>query len=62
MAVAGKAGKMALTTNTVADIQNWTLDAGFDMLEDTALLDTWKSFVSGLGLNLLHCGETALFE
>lgn len=49
MAVAGKAGKMALSTNTVADIQNWTLDAGFEMLEDTALLDSWKTFVSGLG-------------
>lgn len=49
MALAGKGGKVSIGANTVADIQTWSLDAAFETLEKTALLDTWKSFVSGLG-------------
>ncbi len=46
--LAGKAGSIKLTTNTIAEVQDWSLDIGTDMMEDTALLNDWKSFVAGL--------------
>jgi TP901-1 family phage major tail protein len=51
MAIAGKAGKVAIgTTNpsTVVGIKNWSLDLSLDTLETTALGDDWKSYIAGL--------------
>lgn len=48
MALAGKGGKVMIGINNVADIANWSLDIGANMLEDTALGDDWKTFLTGL--------------
>ena len=48
MAIAGKNGKIGLSTNTVVDISSWSLDLGADALDVTALGDEWKKFIAGL--------------
>lgn len=51
MAIAGKAGKLALGASdpkTVVGIKNWSLDLSLDTLETTALGEDWKSYISGL--------------
>lgn len=48
MALAGKGGKVMINTNEVADIKTWSLDIGADNLDDTALGDSWKTFIQGL--------------
>lgn len=48
MALAGKAGKVMIGTANVAEIKNWSLDTSVDMLDDTVLGDSWKTFIAGL--------------
>ena len=48
MAIAGKDGKVMIGINAVADIKSWSLDISHDMLEDTAMGDSSKTFISGL--------------
>lgn len=48
MAIAGKAGKVMIAAATVAKVSSWSLDISSDMLDDTALGDSWKGFISGL--------------
>ena len=50
-AIAGKGGELKISTNTVAEIQEWSLDIESDMLDSTAQLAggaTWKTFIAGL--------------
>ena len=47
-AVAGKGGKVMISSDTVGEVKSWSLDISVDMLDDTSLLDSWKSNVSGL--------------
>ncbi len=51
MAAHGKAGKVKVGTNTVADIDTWSLDIDRDTKESTAFGDSalpYRSFVAGL--------------
>lgn len=51
MAIAGKAGKLSIGTETpvtVVGIKNWSLDLSLDTLETTALGEDWKSYIAGL--------------
>ena len=47
-AAAGKAGKVMISSDTMAEVKSWSLDASADMLDDTALGDSWKSNIVGL--------------
>jgi len=40
--LAGNAGSFRLTTNTVAELDNWTLDVSTGLEETQAFGDTWK--------------------
>ena len=48
MALAGKSGKVMIGTSNVAEIKSWSLDTSVDMLDDTVLGDSWKTFIAGL--------------
>jgi predicted secreted protein len=51
MAQHGKGGKAKISTNTIADINTWSLDADRDAKEITAFGDSglpWRSWVGGL--------------
>lgn len=41
-AIAGKGGKVTLSTNDVANITTWSVDLEFGMTDITALGDNWK--------------------
>ena len=50
-AVAGKGGEIKIGANTVAEVQEWSLDIESEMLDTTAMLaggTTWKTFIAGL--------------
>lgn len=40
--LAGNAGSFRLTTNTVAELDNWTLDTSTNLEETHSFGDTWK--------------------
>ncbi len=51
MAVAGKNGKVVISTTgdtKVVGIKNWSLELSLDTLETTALGDDWKNYITGL--------------
>lgn len=47
-AAAGKGGKVMTSSDTTALVKSWSVDVEVDMLDDTALSDSWKSNISGL--------------
>lgn len=50
-AITGKAGSIKLSTNTVMDIDTWSLDVSREVKESTSFADgavPWKSYVAGL--------------
>lgn len=47
-AVAGKGGKVMISSDTVASVKNWSLDIGADMLNVESLGDSWKEVIVGL--------------
>jgi len=48
MALAGKNGKVMISTDIVTEIKNWSLDLDSDTLETTSFGDEWKEYISGL--------------
>jgi predicted secreted protein len=46
--LAGKDGSLVIGSDTMTEVQSWSLDVSTDMLEDTALGDEWKTNVAGL--------------
>ena len=46
--LAGKDGSVVIGSDTMEETNNWSLDLGTDMHEDSALGDEWKSKVAGL--------------
>lgn len=49
MALAGKNGKICLSTsNVIASTKSWSLELSLDTLETTALGDEWKKYIAGL--------------
>jgi len=49
MAVAGKSGGFYIGVNKVAEIKNWSLDVGADMMDSTNFdSNGWKEFIAGL--------------
>lgn len=47
--LAGKDGSVKIGANTVAEIDNWSFDAGFDLADTTAFGESWKRQNSTLG-------------
>lgn len=47
-ALAGREGSVRIGANTVAEIDQWTLDVGIDVTEATDFGDTWKEFITTL--------------
>ena len=47
-ALAGYGGSVTVGAATVAQLGTWSADIDADMLEKTAFLETWKSYVPGL--------------
>ena len=48
-AVAGKDGLLKIGNDTMAEVQNWNLDASAEMLDSASLGDEWKEKTPGLG-------------
>jgi len=44
----GKSSQVKLTTDIVADMGEWTINASLDTAEETAFGDSWKSYLAGL--------------
>ena len=44
----GSEGVVKLSGNTIAEVRNWSIDEVADVLEDTSMGDTAKTFVSSL--------------
>lgn len=47
-ALSGVAGAFKVGTNTVAEIDKWSLDIGAEILDVSAFGDTWKEKIAGL--------------
>lgn len=47
-ALAGTGGAFKVSTNTVAEIDKWSLDIGAELLEVQAFGDSWKEKIAGL--------------
>jgi predicted secreted protein len=47
-AAAGKAGLVKIGTDTVANINNWSLDISSDTLDVTEFGDSYKNYIAGL--------------
>ena len=47
-AVAGKGGKVMISSDTVGSVKNWSLEIGADMLNTESLGDSWKEVIVGL--------------
>jgi predicted secreted protein len=47
-AAAGKAGLVKIGTDTVANINNWSLDSSLDVLDTTEFGDSFKNYIAGL--------------
>lgn len=43
----GSEGSVAIGANTVAEVVSWSLNATLNMVEDTALGDSWKTHMPG---------------
>ena len=45
---AGKEGIVKVGANTVAEVRSWTINTNADVIEDTAMGDTARTYISGL--------------
>lgn len=45
---AGKEGLVKVGTNTVAEVRTWTINTTGDVIEDTAMGDTARTYLAGL--------------
>tara|TARA_B100001059_G_C17834531_1_gene587009 strand:+ start:3016 stop:3405 length:390 start_codon:yes stop_codon:yes gene_type:complete len=45
---AGKEGLVKVGSNTVAEVRTWTINTNADVIEDTAMGDTARTYLSGL--------------
>lgn len=48
MALAGKGGKVMVGAAQVAEVKNWSVEPGADMLDTTTQGSDWKTFIAGL--------------
>ena len=44
----GKSAQYKLTTDIVADMGDWSIDANLELADDSAMGDSWRSKVAGL--------------
>ncbi|MDE2099062.1 MAG: hypothetical protein KGL39_17545 [Patescibacteria group bacterium] len=47
-AIVGKGGAVKVGANTVAELDEWTLDIDADTLDDTSFGSDWKTYLQGL--------------
>ena len=45
---AGKSGLVKNGSNTIAEVRTWTINTNADVIEDTAMGDTARTYLSGL--------------
>lgn len=50
-AIPGKGGEAKISTNTIAEVQTWSIDIGTNVIDTTAMLaggTVWKTFIAGV--------------
>lgn len=58
----GVDGKLKVSDNLVAEVREWTLEETQDIIEDTAMGDTWRTFITDSGLKSWTAQVTAMFD